>query len=56
MLEVLTLEFEVPEWNKFICEEICGEVFYATGPLQKHKIMWNLFMRMNEVKSQNFVE
>ena len=40
MLQVLTLESELPEWNKFICEEICGEVFYA--------IIWNFFMRMNE--------
>ena len=33
-------------------EEICAEFIYAIEPLQKLKIMWNLFMRMNEqVKS-----
>ena len=44
MLQVLTLEYELPEWNKFICEEICGQVFYAE------------FIYANERTSQNFVE
>ena len=35
MLQVLTLEFELPEWKKIhMRRNLCGSVCYAIGPFQ----------------------